>query len=139
MTTPRFDTKIAVALRDDLATWQRLNVTAFLASAVAAARPDVVGEPYGDADGTTYLPMFAQPVMVFQAGAEVMQAVLDRAVGRALDVAVFVDGMFATGHDAANRAVVRQLPRAGLAPAGLAVFGPRNGVDKALKGAVLHP
>ncbi|SFQ39113.1 Protein of unknown function [Amycolatopsis rubida] len=31
----RFDTKIAVLLRDDLASWQRLNVTAFLVSGVA--------------------------------------------------------------------------------------------------------
>src|SRR3546814_942976 len=35
----RFDTKIAVLLRDDLATWQRLNVTAFLVSGVATAQP----------------------------------------------------------------------------------------------------
>ena len=32
----RFDTKIAIAVRGDLANWQQLNVTAFLASGVAA-------------------------------------------------------------------------------------------------------
>ena len=26
----QFDTKVAIAVSDDLATWQRLNVTAFL-------------------------------------------------------------------------------------------------------------
>ena len=31
----RFDTKIVVLLRDDLETWQRLNVTAFLSSGIA--------------------------------------------------------------------------------------------------------
>ena len=30
----QFDTKVAVVVRDDLATWQRLNVTAFLISGV---------------------------------------------------------------------------------------------------------
>ena len=30
----RFDTKIAVLLRDDLEAWQRLNVTAFLVSGI---------------------------------------------------------------------------------------------------------
>jgi hypothetical protein len=35
----RFDTKIAIAVREDLATWQKLNVTAFLASAVAGGVP----------------------------------------------------------------------------------------------------
>ena len=47
----RFDTKIAIVLRDDLETWQKLNVTAFLASGVAA-NPELLGEPYADADGT---------------------------------------------------------------------------------------
>ena len=31
-----FDTKVAVVVREDLATWQKLNVTAFLTSAVVA-------------------------------------------------------------------------------------------------------
>src|SRR2546430_9124435 len=52
-----------VLLRDDLAMWQRLNVTAFLVSGIGTARPEVVGEPYEDADGTGYLREFRQPVM----------------------------------------------------------------------------
>jgi hypothetical protein len=59
----RFDSKIAVIVRDDPEPWQRLNVTAFLASGVAA-NPDLLGEPYADADGTRYLPLFRQPVLV---------------------------------------------------------------------------
>lgn len=35
-----FDTKIAYIVRDDLATWQRLNVVAFLATGIASAAPD---------------------------------------------------------------------------------------------------
>ena len=35
----RFDTKIAVLVRDDLETWQRLNVTAFLVSGIVAEVP----------------------------------------------------------------------------------------------------
>jgi Protein of unknown function (DUF2000) len=31
-----FDTKVAVVVRDDLATWQALNVTAFLMSGITA-------------------------------------------------------------------------------------------------------
>ena len=63
-----FDTKVAVVVREDLATWQKLNVTAFLTSAVVAdAGAGVVGEPYEDADGRRYLPMLRQPVLVFAA------------------------------------------------------------------------
>jgi hypothetical protein len=34
----RSDTKIAIAVRADLAAWQRLNVTAFLSRATGTAR-----------------------------------------------------------------------------------------------------
>ena len=34
-----FDTKIAIIIRDDLATWQKLNVTAFLMSGITGANP----------------------------------------------------------------------------------------------------
>jgi hypothetical protein len=133
----RFDTKIAVLLRDDLEDWQRLNVTAFLASGIAA-NPQVLGEPYADADGTLYLPMFRQPVLVFEGDKEVLTAAHERAVRRGLPTAVFTAELFATGHDDANRAAVRAVPRDGLDLVGIAVHGPRNAVDKVLKGAVLH-
>ena len=44
----RFDTKIAVLLRDDLEVWQRLNITAFLVSGIGQRNPEVIGEPYAD-------------------------------------------------------------------------------------------
>jgi hypothetical protein len=47
--------------------------------------------------------------------------------------------MFETGHDDDNRAVVRAVPAAELRFAGLALHGPRNVVDKVLKGVTLHP
>ncbi|GAA2537822.1 DUF2000 domain-containing protein [Pseudonocardia hydrocarbonoxydans] len=132
-----FDTKIAVLLRDDLAGWQRLNVTAFLASGIAA-NPDVLGEPYADADGTGYLPMFRQPVLVFAGDRDVLAAAHGRAVARGMPTAVFTADLFATGHDEANRAAVAAVAREKLDLVGIAVHGPRNAVDKVLRGAVLH-
>jgi len=135
----RFDTKIAVLIRDDLASWQRLNVTAFLVSGIGTAAPEVIGEPYADADGTGYLPMFRQPVLVFCGGKELLTAAHRRAVDRGLTVSVFTSDLFATGHDAANRAAVRAVTAAALDLVGLAVYGPRNPVDKVVKGARMHP
>ncbi|MFE5210571.1 DUF2000 family protein [Streptomyces sp. NPDC056600] len=135
----RFDTKIAVLLRNDLAPWQRLNVTAFLVSGLGTELPEVVGEPYADADGTPYLPMFRQPVLVFEAAKETMTAAHGRALSRDLPRAVFTSDLFATGNDHDNRAAVRAVPRADLDLVGLAVYGPRNAVDKVLKGARMHP
>jgi len=134
----RFDTKIAVLLRDDTATWQRLNMTAFLVSGLGHA-PEVIGEPYADADDTAYLPMFRQPVLVFAGSKEVLTAAHQRAVGRGLPVAVFTSDLFTTGNDTDNRGAVRAAGRDQLDLTGLAVYGPRNAVDKVLKGAVMHP
>jgi hypothetical protein len=134
----RFETKIAVLLRDDLATWQRLNVTAFLVSGIAGTVPELLGEPYEDADGTRYLPMFGQPVLVFAGDGDVLAAAHRRGVERGLLMSVFTEDLFATGNDVDNRAAVRAVGRDKLTLAGLAVHGPRNAVDKVLKGAALH-
>jgi hypothetical protein len=134
----RFDTKIAVLLRDDLLGWQRLNVTAFLVSGLAATLPELIGRPYEDADGTAYLPMFRQPVLVLEGPAEVLTAAHERALGRELPMSVFTADLFATGHDEANREAVRKVHRADLDLVGIAVHGPRNGVDKVVKGARMH-
>jgi hypothetical protein len=77
----QFETKIAVVLRDDLAGWQETNVTAFLVSGIAATVPGVVGEPYADASGNEYLPMFVQPVLVYQADSAALRRAYARADG----------------------------------------------------------
>jgi hypothetical protein len=135
----RFDTKIAVLLRDDLETWQRLNVTAFLVSGLGTQVPEVVGEPYEDADGVAYLPMFRQPVLIFEGTKEILKAAHTRALSRALPRALFTRDLFATGNDHDNRAAVRAVPTTDLDLVGIAVHGPRNAVDKTFKGARMHP
>ncbi|WP_432158298.1 DUF2000 family protein [Streptomyces sp. bgisy153] len=138
-TPVRFDTKIAVLLRADLESWQRLNVTAFLVSGLGTAAPEVVGEPYEDGDGVPYLPMFRQPVLVFEGDMETLSTAHARVLARSLPGAVFTSDLFATGNDRDNRAAVRAVPTAELDLVGLAVYGPRNAVDKVLKGARMHP
>ncbi len=131
--------KIAVLLREDLLPWQELNVAAFLISGIAAARPDLMGAPYGDADGAHYLPLLGHPVSVLTASADQLAASRGRAIERGLAMSVYDAGMFATGNDADNRAVVAAKTGAELDLVGLAVVGERNPVDKVTKGAVLHP
>ena len=135
----RFDTKIAVLVRDDLETWQRLNVTAFLISGIVGAHPQLMGEPYADADGTAYLPLLRQPVVVLEADAATVKAAHARALGRELPMSVYTREMFSTGNDLANRSVVRAVARDDLDLVGIAVHGPKNGVDKTVKGSRLHP
>src|SRR5258708_19361006 len=80
----RFDTKIAVLLRDDLQAWQALNVCAFLMSGIAAGNPETIGEPYADADGNRYLSMFRQPVAVLEGNKEILRLAQPTALQRAL-------------------------------------------------------
>lgn len=141
MDTPapiRFDTKVAVLLRDDLEQWQALNVTAFLVSGIAAHVPELIGDPYEDADGVAYLAMIRQPVVVFEGDAERLAAVHAKAVSRGLATSVYTREMFATGNDRDNRAAVRAVATDDLDLVGIAVHGPRNAVDKTFKGAPLH-
>ncbi|WP_460651052.1 DUF2000 family protein [Kribbella endophytica] len=135
----KFDTKIAVLLRDDLATWQRLNVTAFLVSGLATAQPELLGLPYEDADGTQYLPMFRQPVLVFEGSKEQMAVSHGRVLGRSIPHSVFTADLFATGNDRDNRAAVKAVRQGELELVGIALHGPKNAVDKVLKGARMHP
>jgi hypothetical protein len=135
-------TKIAVVVRDDLAGWRRLNVTAFLVSGVAARFGETVGDDYEDASGRKYLPMFGQPVLVYAANGTELSAAHDKALERDLPTAVYTEELFATSNDVDNRAAVRAVPTEKLALVGFAVYGGRNAVDKALKGLKglkLHP
>jgi len=134
----RFDTKIAIAVRADLAAWQKLNVTAFLASGVAAGLDGLTGKPYEDGSGNRYLPMFRQPVLVYAGEADILAAARERALARGLPTAIYTEDLFATGNDDDNRAAVSEVAAADLRLAGLAVYGPRNAVDKAMKGMRLH-
>jgi hypothetical protein len=135
----RFETKIAIVVREDLAGWQQLNVTAFLASGIAAAFGDTIGKPYEDGSGNRYLELFRQPVLVYAGDAASLGTVRERAVSRDMATAIYTEDMFSTGHDEANRAVVRDVPAGDLRLAGVAVYGPRNAVDKVCKGLSLHP
>jgi hypothetical protein len=135
-----FDTKVAVVVRDDLAVWQRLNVCAFLMSGIAAAAgAAAIGAPYEDADGRTYLPLLVQPVLVLAApDAGKLRTVRDRAERRGVPLAVYTSEMFATGHDAANRAAVRAVATADLDLVGVALRAPHRDADAVLRGLARH-
>jgi hypothetical protein len=136
----QFDTKIAVVLLDDLAVWQKANVTAFLVSGIAGTDPSTVGEPYADASGNRYLPMFRQPVLVFAADAAGLRRAYERAMAREVgQLAIYTRDLFATGHDAANRAAVAGVPAERLDLVGLALRAERKTVDKVLDRLRPHP
>lgn len=130
-----FDSKIVIVVRDDLATWQKLNVTAFLMSGITSANPSLIGAPYCDRDGNTHLPMSVQPVIVLSGQANVLTNIRNRANNRGVDTVAYIEEMFATGHDAANRAVFAEHGTNEVNTVGIALRADKKVVDKITKGA----
>jgi hypothetical protein len=91
----RFGTKIAIAVRADLEQWQKLNITAFLASGIASGAAETTGKPYEDGSGHRYLEMFRQPVLVYAADGPLLGAARERALARGMPTAIYTQELFA--------------------------------------------
>ena len=140
MAVTDFDTKVAVVVRDDLAVWQRLNVTAFLMSGViGAAEADAIGPPYVDGSDVAYLGMLVQPVLVYEATGAKLRTVHARALSRGVPFAIYTFDLFATGHDDDNRAAVRAVPTDALDLVGIALRAAHKDADGVLRGLKRHP
>lgn len=134
----QFDTKVALVIRHDLEAWQKLNVAAFLASGIAAAFPECVGEPYADKSGTRYHALIGQPILIYGADRPALSRALERALARDVKPAVYTEDMFKTTHDEANRAAVEAVIRADLNLVGLAFRAERKVIDKIVDGLKFH-
>lgn len=134
-----FDTKFAIVLHDDLPVWQKLNVTAFLTSGIVAQFPGIIGEPYRDRTGNLYNPLSIQPVIVLSADRRTLSAIHRRALERGVTSSLYVEEMFSTGHDVANRAVFEQFAPDDAKVVGIAFRAEKKLVDKITKGARMHP
>jgi hypothetical protein len=134
----QFDTKIAVVIRTDLETWQKLNVASFLTGGIAAAFPECIGDAYEDGSGTRYLALIGQPILIYGADRAALSRALERALARNVTPALYTEDMFATTHDAANRAAVKAVDRTDLNLVGLALRAERKVVDKILDGLKFH-
>jgi hypothetical protein len=133
-----FTTKIAVVVREDLPTWQKLNVASFLSGGLVGSHPELAGECYVDASNQTYGPLVRQPILVFAASAEDLARTLRRAIDRGLKPSIYTQALFATYNDTDNRAAVAAVPTNALDLVGLALHGDRKEVDKVTKGLRLH-
>ena len=134
----RYDTKIALLVRDDLATWQKLNVASFLAGGLVGTSPELAGEPYQDASGRFYGPLIRQPVLIFAASAAELSNVLQRAQQRGVRPHLYTQELFATGNDVDNRAAVAAVTTDALDLVGLGLHAERKEIDKIIKGLKLH-
>jgi hypothetical protein len=135
----RFDTKIAIVVRDDLATWQKLNVASFLSGGIVGSYPEVAGERYVDASGRSYGRLVRQPILIFAASADELRKTHERAIGRGLTASIYTSALFATSNDIDNRAAVAGVATDALDLVGFGLHADRKEVDKVTKGLALHP
>jgi len=137
---PVYDQKVAVVVCAELLDWQKLNVAAFLASAVAVRFSETHGRPFVTADQVTYLPFIKHPVLIYEAdGVEPIRRALARARDRGLAIGIYTRPLFETKGEEGNLAAIAQLADTEQELVGLVVYGENNKVDKALQGLKFHP
>lgn len=134
-----YDNKIAIVIMDDLLTWQKLNITAFLAGSVAIRLPETHGAELVSASGTAYLPFFKQPILIYKAdtGDQLIRA-FNRAKDRQLHMGIYTRNHFSTKTEAENIAEIARHTDGNLDLVGIIVYGPNKKVDKALDGLRFH-
>ena len=133
-----FDTKIAIVLLSSLMTWQKLNVTSFLTSGIIGETSSLIGEKYVDKSEYQYLALNRQPVVVLEAELSGLKKIHARILERSLNCSLYIEDMFATGNDEANRSTVKNYNSEDLPLVGLALREDKKIVDKVTKGAKLH-
>jgi hypothetical protein len=130
----QYETKTALVLRADLLAWQVANVAGFLAGGLAGAFPEIVGEPYADANGRLYTALVREPIFVYGADAAALARTHQRAVSRHLRFAVYTEALFKTNNDHDNRAAVAAMPTDQLNLVGIGLHADRKAIDKVVNG-----
>lgn len=131
--------KIAIVIKDDLQAWQKINVSCFLASAVAIKFPLTHGKALTSAGGTEFLPFLKHPVLVYKAeSAEKIKRAFNRAKERGLAIGVYTQELFATKNEDENLERIAAVADDDLDLAGIILFGENKKVDKALDGLKFH-
>lgn len=89
--------------------------------------------------GNPYNALSIQPIVVLSADAATIANIHCRSLEQGVKTSLYVEEMFATGHDAANREVFAQFAPDDAKVVGIALRAEKKVVDKITKGAKLHP
>lgn len=116
----------------------RQRISQVASTGIAASYPESIGEPYEDASGNRYMRLIGQPMLVYGGDSAALARVLERALARGIQPAIYTEEMFSTTHDAANREAVRCVERANLNLVGIAIRAERKAVDKIVDKLKFH-
>ena len=134
-----YDKKIAIIIKSDLLSWQKLNVAAFLASSVAIRFEETHGKPFVTASGSEYLPFIKHPILIYKAdtGAELRRA-FTRAKERQLNIGIYTNPLFDTKNEEGNLIEIAKYTDEQQELSGIVIYGENKKVDKALEGLKFH-
>jgi hypothetical protein len=134
-----YDKKIAIVIKGDLLDWQKLNVSAFLASAVAIQFPETHGQVFTNASGSTYLPFIKHPMLIYKAetGGQ-LKRVFTRAKERDLNIGIYTRPLFSTKNEEGNHIEIGKCTDEEQDLVGVVLYGENKKVDKALDGLKFH-
>ena len=134
-----YPNKIAMIVLHDLPDWQKLNVAAFLASAVAVKFPDTHGRPFITASGTPYLPFIKNPILIYKADNNAqLKRTFQRAKERELPIGIYTRPLFATKNEEENLQEIAKLNNDDQDLVGMIVYGENKMVDKVVKDLKFH-
>jgi hypothetical protein len=135
-----YDKKIAVIILADLQDWQKLNVAAFLASAVALRFPETHGRDFTNASGSVYLPFIKHPILIYRAETEdQIRRAFTRAKERSLHIGIYTRPLFATKNEEENLIQIARCSDEEQDLVGIVLYGENKKVDKAVDGLKFHP
>lgn len=134
-----YDNKIALVIKDDLQSWQKLNVASFLASSIAIKFPDTHGKEFINASGTAYLPFIKHPILIYKAESEAeIKRAFNRAKERELDIGIYTEPLFTTKNEEENHMEIAKCTNENQVLVGVAIYGENKKVNKALDGLKFH-
>lgn len=134
-----YSKKIAIVVRGDLLTWQKLNVAAFLSSSVAVAFPETHGKAFTNASSSTYLPFIKHPMMIYKANSQKeLNRCFERAKSRELQIGIYTEPLFATKNEKENHIQIGKYSDEDQTLVGIIIYGDNRKVNKALDGLKFH-
>ena len=122
-----------------MADWQKLNVTAFLAGAVAIKFEETHGKSFINASGSEYLPFIKHPILIYKADTDVqLRRAFSRAKERELEIGIYTYPLFDTKNEEGNLIEISKYTDDEQQLAGIVIYGENKKVDKALDGLKFH-
>ena len=135
-----YDKKIAIVIKNDLLNWQKLNVTAFLASSVAIKYEETHGKAFVNASASEYLPFIKHPILIYGADTDAeLKRAFKRAKERDLSIGIYLNSLFNTKDEEGNHSEFAKCTDDGQELVGMVIYGENKKIDKALDGLRFHP